>query len=291
LSEEHAIKAEEQLQYLVFPSLRIEFIFAHTGYNGLLQKETRKINGKKYDWQIYNPNTSKVVLSQADIAESLCAFIINKEKSTLNFFFKRDFEDRLNRCETVKEKMLLIEEELNHLEETKNSYKNIYDEKPGKLWYAGYKAESRKQGILSQKILAPEVYYILALGASMYQKKCWLKDLLEDLSISNQEKFEDDGDPPTVVSINSIAHKVLLLHELGIIEHLEKKYPDRNQNQIADIATAILGIEDPAKAGTVRKAIGNIQLPRGHEKGIKTDAAIKKLEAALEKLKITPTKL
>ncbi|MBC7758371.1 MAG: hypothetical protein H7069_05910 [Phormidesmis sp. FL-bin-119] len=85
---------------------------------------------------------------------------------------------------------------------------------------------------------------------------------------------------------SAIAHKVLALHELGVIDFLRKKYfstehTDRDYNVEARLVSAILSIE---KVETVRKAISGIN-STGQDK-IKTKPAIQEVNSFLARFGI-----
>ncbi|AMR34256.1 hypothetical protein A0256_23785 [Mucilaginibacter sp. PAMC 26640] len=85
---------------------------------------------------------------------------------------------------------------------------------------------------------------------------------------------------------NKLAHKILLLHELGIIEYLQKEYFHsqqvlRNGTDLANLISKIIG---ETKSGTVRKDISGIY-SKGKD-SIMTEKGIRAVKTFLAQLNI-----
>jgi hypothetical protein len=99
----------------------------------------------------------------------------------------------------------------------------------------------------------------------------------------NQRK---DSDPQALTFSDPVAHTVLILHELGIIDHLRKTLIEEQarEGKIAKVVAAII----KANPETVRKAIAGIN-SKG-KSSIMTPRTIEKVKLFLNEHGITKSK-
>lgn len=90
---------------------------------------------------------------------------------------------------------------------------------------------------------------------------------------------------------NAVAHKILLLHELGIIDFLKDRFfsLDQNLRTGTDMANMIATIINESNSGTVRKAIDG--LTSKSKSNIITTTGIRKVKSYLAKFGIDLRKL
>ena len=111
-----------------------------------------------------------------------------------------------------------------------------------------------------------------------------LKSYVEQQQIlyGNKKEITDNAFSEIAKFSDKTAHKILLLHELGIIEYLQKEYfhpsqTDRNGTDLANIIANI--ISEPTKGETIRKNISGI-LSRGKD-NIMTKSAVAEVKKFL----------
>lgn len=114
------------------------------------------------------------------------------------------------------------------------------------------------------------------------EKKKELDGLLNPASINTDYPTTVEEIELTPIEITAVAHKVVLFHELGIINPLKKlclnKNPTLSDTQFAELVGGMMGFEGK-KLGTVRKAL--ISYGQGKGGDVKSNAAMKEVKSKL----------
>ena len=128
--------------------------------------------------------------------------------------------------------------------------------------------------------------------------RTWIRDkkteIYKDLEV--EKNFKKSLKPPaaavgepefTEIELTAVAHKVVLFHELGIIEPLKKlcrsKNPTLSDTQFADLVGSMMGFRDK-QLETVRKALS--AYGQGKSGDVKSKAAMNNVKSQLMKFGI-----
>ena len=95
----------------------------------------------------------------------------------------------------------------------------------------------------------------------------WLEDFKDDKLMSNSDESNSHQEPESI----ALRHSILLMYELGIIEHLEEELKIRgirlaneNRNYLPNLLSILMNLSERSKKETLRKEISkhnNIEVP------------------------------
>ena len=109
-----------------------------------------------------------------------------------------------------------------------------------------------------------------------------LNSLLSTAPIIEQPAEAEEETELTPLEITAVAHKVVLFHELGVIDPLKifckSKNPTLTDNQFADLVGSMMGFQGK-QLGTVRKALSGYS--HAGAGSVKSKAAMKKVRSQL----------
>jgi hypothetical protein len=202
-------------------------------------------------------------------ADMILNFLINKEKQDQIESFKKGFDTVLKPLQDEQERSELINREIEFIEtEAEIGRTNVNPR--SFAFYLGFDNESRRVGKYQFKApLTYETYRKTLEGAAGFHYVKYLKSLI----VEN----DDEVDHPVLINgllfPKKVAHKILLLDELGIIQTIRDKYPNADQTTIAKILIVILGLDPVEDAENVRKSLSKL-----HTNAFRNPSAMNKVK-------------
>ncbi len=111
----------------------------------------------------------------------------------------------------------------------------------------------------------------------------WLTDTYKNLGVNMVDLIKNKTEQIKPLDIEKAGHKILILHELGVLDNLRKNYSILNIDTNTNLSKLLAPLLNE-KTETIRKALENI-----HErkpKGIINKVSVRKVKAELSKLGI-----
>lgn len=220
--------------------------------------EKREVKAIKYEYGILETFDPR-------LAKKIAQFLIKRELPTIVQDLKREVLSRLDKCETTIEKVRLLEMKLATMKEsifppfmhyphdqTGAEYGFATEVKKENWTFEGFERKHMKSSIDYNN------YFIDALnGAALSKFSLFVQEKIDALNQSSKIEITKDEEQiePIQFDHNSPRHKLILLHELGILKPLRHQYSHLNIAQLAKLIALVTGISDPKKITTLSKEI------------------------------------